>query len=190
MKTSRVGRVALLLLALMALLGLSACVEEPPAPEPEPTGPVLTANIPVTNLDPNGTTTVTVTGKNFDTVGGPGIRPPLPGLPTGVYLVFGSVGDNWRPSEGAGGGERDVHFQRWPVPQVSYDYAQTSGFWNEDTLAQLVLMDANGNFSVDIEITNADFAHENIGIFSYGAAGVNKADEELFVPVTFAAPAA
>lgn len=154
--------------------------------EPEPAGPALSADIDLTNLDPNVTTTVTITGTNFDTVGGPGTRPPLPGLPTGIYLVFGSVDDNWRPSQNAGGSTRDVHFQRWPVPQVSYDFAQTSDFWNEGTLAQLVLMDENGNFSVDIEITNGDFAHENIGIFSYGAGGVNKADEELFIPVTFA----
>lgn len=192
MKTSRVGRVALLLLAVVSLLGLSACVEEPPAPEPEPepTGPQLTTDIPLTNLDPNATTTVRVTGTGFDADGGFGTRPPLAGMSTGVYLIYGAVADDWRPSEGAPGSAREVGLQRWPLPKASYDFTQTSPLF-DSSRHQIVYMDITGTFVVDMEITPEDFANENVGIFTYGAGGVTKADQEIFIPITFAdAPAA
>lgn len=131
-------------------------------------------------LNPAGES-ITVTGKGFTTTGNLGTRPPLLGSPAGVYVVFGTFGENWRPSQG--GGQRQVISQRWALIPSSFDtVAAMMG-----TSAELVQVDANGNFSVDVTVSSVDGTYDTIAIATYAGSGSVNAAEEFRIPLEFAA---
>jgi hypothetical protein len=135
-----------------------------------------------TNVDGTGET-LTVSGTGFDATGTLGTRAPLSGKPAGVYVVFGSVADTWRPSTGAGSATRQVIAQRWAIPQVSYDFS------NGSANPLYVLMNPDGSFTTTLAVSNnTAFTHPNVGIVTYPGSGATNAAVETFTPITFSVP--
>jgi hypothetical protein len=169
---------ALLVGAALALtLVAAACV---PASDVPTTGATLTVS-KSTGLDPAGEV-ITVTGTGFTTTGNVGTRPPLMGQPAGVYVVFGRFADVWQPSAGADGSGRTIFTQRWALPGSSFATIDALG------TGEAVQMDANGDFSIDIEVSAIDGANPNIGIATYAGSGAKNSGEEILVPLEFDEP--
>ncbi|MDO7883405.1 HtaA domain-containing protein [Salinibacterium soli] len=131
-------------------------------------------------FDPAATTQVTVTGSGFTAAGNLGTRPPLSGIPAGVYVVFGKFADQWRPSTGAASSTRTVLDQKWAAPGAPAALAGN---------AQYVPLNADGTFTATLNIAPGTSANANYGIYTYPASGAVNPAEELYVPVTFAVPA-
>ncbi|WP_285106275.1 HtaA domain-containing protein [Promicromonospora sp. MEB111] len=158
-----------------------------PTEEPEEWNPTVTLS-KASGLDPDGET-VTATGSGFDpaaNVNTSGRPPVAAGAPTGVYVVFGSFGDPWRPSEGAGSGARTVLAQRWALPEPSYSQVKAD-FPN--VAEQLVLLNPDGTFTAELAAAPSDTATGTYGVYTYAAGGAAaNAAQELGIPVTFATP--
>jgi len=172
---SRRSRVLVLGAALAIALTAGACVA-PPTTTTE--GATLTVS-KSTGLDPAGEV-ITVTGTGFSATGNLGTRPPLYNQPGGVYVVFGSFGTAWRPSQG--GSERQVIDQSWALAGSSY--ATINGLGT----GEAVLMDADGNFTVDIEVSAIEGNFATLGIATYAGSGSVNSGEELLVPLEFDTP--
>ncbi|ACZ31778.1 hypothetical protein Xcel_2764 [Xylanimonas cellulosilytica DSM 15894] len=160
---------------LLDNLNLSAAVEAAPTAW-TPSVTLSQAN----GLDPEATTTVTVTGSGFDPAANIGTRPPLAGQPTGVYVVFGKFAETWRPSEGAPSSARKVISQKWVLPEPSF--TQQGG---EDPYT---LLNADGTFTTTVQVSADDAAEGRYGVYVFAAGGPVNAAQELYVPVTFANP--
>ncbi len=172
----RAGRSRVLMLgaALALALAAGACV---PPPTTTTEGATLTVS-KRTGLDPAGEV-ITVTGTGFTATGNLGTRPPLYNQPGGVYVVFGSFGESWRPSQG--GGQRQVIDQFWALPGSSYDTISALG------TGEAIRMNPDGSFSVDIEVSAADGNFDTLGIATYAGSGAVNSGEEILVPLEFAA---
>jgi hypothetical protein len=142
-----------------------------------------------TGFDPAATSTVTVTGTGFDPLANvnAGGRPPVAAnQPTGVYVVFGKFAADWRPSDGVASSARKVVSQKWALPEPSYSQVKAA-FPN--VAGQLVLMNADGSFSADLEVRTEESVSGVYGVYTYAAGGAAaNAAQELATPVTFAAP--
>ncbi|GAB2466623.1 HtaA domain-containing protein [Xylanimonas ulmi] len=149
------------------------------APAPTAWTPSVTLS-QATGLDPEATTTVTVTGSGFDPAANVGTRPPLAGKPTGVYVVFGAFPAAWRPSEGVAASARKVIDQKWVLPDPS--------FTEQGGQVPYVLLNPDGTFTTTLQVSAADTAEGNYGVYVYAAGGPVNAGQELYVPVTFANP--
>lgn len=162
-----------------------------PAEEPEEWNPTVTLS-KASGVDPEGET-VTATGSGFDptaNINTSGRPPVAAGAPTGVYVVFGSFGNPWRPSEGAGSGARTVLDQKWALPEPSYSQVKAD-FPN--VAAQLVLLNPDGTFTAELAAVPSapsdGTATGTYGVYTYAAGGAAaNAAQELAVPVSFATP--
>ena len=134
-------------------------------------------------FDPATTSTVTVTGTGFDPAANTATRPPITtGQPTGVYVVFGKFAEDWRPSDGAASTVRKVVSQKWALPEPSYSQLKAS---NPGVADQLVLLNADGTFTADLEVATAE-TDGVYGVYTYAAGGATaNAAQELAVPVAF-----
>lgn len=169
---------ALLLGAALALtLVAAACA---PAPDVPTTGATLTVS-KSTGLDPAGEV-ITVTGTGFTTTGNVGTRPPLLGQPGGVYVVFGRFAEVWQPSANAASGARTIISQHWALFGSSYDAITALG------TGETVEVDENGNFTVDIEVSDVAGSNPTIGIATYAGSGSVNSGEEILIPLEFDAP--
>ncbi|MDR1635157.1 MAG: hypothetical protein LBS27_09630 [Bifidobacteriaceae bacterium] len=144
----------------------------------------------------DGPTTLRLAGSGFQSIqGGFG----------GIYVLFGSVSGNWRPSAGGVGG-RDFLY----VPDVqakdnagrekfvAFPGSETAASANGGAIA------ADGSWSTTLEVPGAVFEVEDAsgaaqrvdcrevqcGVITIGAHGVVNANNETFTPVSFAAGAA
>lgn len=158
-----------------------------PAEEPGDWNPTVTLSA-ASGLDPEGQT-VTATGSGFDpaaNVNTSGRPPVAAGAPAGVYVVFGSFGSPWRPSEGAGSGARTVLDQKWALPEPSYSQVKAD-FPN--VAGQLVLLKPDGTFTAELAAAPSGTATGAYGVYTYAAGGAAaNAAQELAVPVSFATP--
>jgi hypothetical protein len=169
---------ALLVGAALALtLVAAACA---PAANVPTTGATLTVS-KSTGLDPAGEV-ITVTGTGFTTTANLGTRPPLLGQPGGVYVVFGRFAEVWQPSASAVAGARTIVSQHWALFGSSYDSITALG------TGETVEVDADGNFTVDIEVSEVAGANPTIGIATYAGSGALNSGEEILVPLEFDAP--
>lgn len=157
------------------------------APDPEPVVPTVTVS-DTTDLHSGDVVTVTGTGFGPGEDGGPlGARPPLAGRFSGVYVVFGTFLDDWRPSEGAPSSARKAgpNATRWVMNPE--DVATVGG-----AAAGAVAIAADGSFEVQLTVTE-DFAGAlaagTYGIYTYPGSGATYAPFETSTPVTFAAAA-
>jgi hypothetical protein len=134
-------------------------------------------------FDPATTSTLTVEGSGFDPAANTATRPPITtGQPTGVYVVFGKFGQDWRPSDGAASTARTVVSQRWALPEPSYSQLKAS---NPGVADQLVLLHEDGTFTADLQVKTDD-ADGVYGVYTYAAGGAAaNAAQELAVPVAF-----
>ncbi|MGX5682649.1 HtaA domain-containing protein [Schumannella luteola] len=148
-------------------------------PAAEVTGPAAIEVSQTSGFDPATTTQVTVTGSGFTTTGNVGTRPPLSGIPAGVYVVFGKFADNWRPSTGAASSTRTVLDQKWAAPGAPSALAGN---------AQYVPLNADGTFTATLTVAPGTSANPNYGIYTYPASGAVNPAEELYTPISFRTP--
>ena len=136
-------------------------------------------------------TTVSLSGNGFQSVqGGFG----------GIYVLFGSISDGWRPSEG---GATGTDYQYVPDSEtkdnqgyqrfVTFPGSSTAGAANGGELAadgtwnaEMIIpgpefdsMDRDGN------VTRVNCLEVQCGIITIGAHGVKNANNETFTPIEF-----
>ncbi len=157
----------------LALAFVAAACVAPPTTTTE--GATLTVS-KSTGLNPAGEV-ITVTGTGYTTTGNLGTRPPLYNQPAGVYVVFGTFGETWRPSQG--GTQRQVLDQFWAVPGATY--GTVAGFGT----GEAVLIQPDGSFSVDIEVSNIDGTYDTLAIATYAGSGAVNSGEEILIPLEF-----
>ncbi|MGC4944509.1 HtaA domain-containing protein [Kribbella sp. DT2] len=127
---------------------------------------------------------LTVRGTGFDPAANLSTRVPVtPGQPAGVYVVFGSFADTWRPSAGADSTTRTLIDTKWALPQTSFDQVGTD-FPNQKP--RLVLLNADGTFEVKVKAKTVAENPRNYGVYTYPGGSAVNAAHELAVPVTFA----
>jgi hypothetical protein len=177
MTAGRTTRTRLLGLAAAVAMALTAAACVPP-PTSTTEGAELTVS-KSTGLDPAGEV-ITVTGTGFTTTGNLGTRPPLYNQPGGVYVVFGSFGESWRPSQG--GSQRQVIDQFWALFGSSYDTITALG------TGETVQMNTDGSFSVDILVSAEEGTYDTLAIATYAGSGAVNSGEEILVPLEFATP--
>lgn len=202
--TRRLRPLAAALLAGAALVGAACVPETPPAPTTtttttESTTTTTSSTIPeepVCEGEPgtasNGTATLTVSkvtclevgdiitvfGTGYSATGNLGTRAPFFNQPSGNYVVFGKFANVWRPSAGAPSSARVVPVQHWAIPEPT--------FTNAGGQLPYILLAANGSFSTTLEITAINSTHPNLGFATYGGSGSVNANEEIFIPASFA----
>lgn len=136
-----------------------------------------------TGIDPAGEM-ITVTGTGFDPNANISTRPPVPpGMPTGVYVLFGRFADTWEPSAGAPGSARRVIDQKWPLPAASKAAAEAAFGPNP----QYVVMQPDGSFTTTLNVAPNETFTGNYGIVTMAAGGAAaNASQETFTPISFA----
>lgn len=130
-----------------------------------------------TDINPAGEV-ITVTGSGFDPAANIGTRPPFSGQAAGVYVIFGTFADTWRPSDGAASSTRHVIQQKWAVPPAVW--ATVGG-----TNPQYVQLNADGTFTAQLTITPDAAASGDYAVVTYAGSGAVNADQELYEPITF-----
>ncbi|NEA30880.1 HtaA domain-containing protein [Streptomyces sp. SID13031] len=127
---------------------------------------------------------LTVKGSGFDPVANASLRVPVtPGQPAGVYVVFGSFAEGWRPSTGADSSTRTLLDTKWALPQVSFDQVSRD-FSNQ--IPRLVKLNEDGTFEVKVKAKKVAENPRNYGVYTYPGGGAVNAGHELTVPVAFA----
>ena len=167
----------------------AAEAEPEPQPEPEPEVP----SVPTIEVSADSDLVyegqqITVTGTGFapNAPSTNGTRPPLAGQFAGVYVVFGSFADTWKPSEGATSATRKVApgQQKWVVNPANVN--SIGG-----TNAGAVAINADGSFEVTLTVS-AEFtgmlADGNLGIYTYPGSGAVYAPFETATLLDFAPP--
>ena len=127
-----------------------------------------------------GPVTVTVKGTAFTDLA-LGNRPPLDGLPTGVYVVFGYFDAKWKPSEGAAVESRRIvtATQSWAMPDSSRD-----AFDPGKQIPNIFSIDDKGDFSATIPVDCSLAGTGTMGIAVYPASGAIQAEHEFLIPIT------
>ncbi len=147
-------------------------------------------------LDPEYATTLTLHGSGFQSVqNGFG----------GVYVLFGWVDGNWRPSQGGTSGVNYVYVQDSETkdnhgyekfvafPGDPTAYAANGGQVNPDGTWDTTLVVPGATFPAqgrDGGVQQVDCQTVQCGIITIGAHGVVNTSNETFTPVTFAEPVA
>ena len=147
---------------------------------PTPTGPSIEIVGDRTDFPADGETIVTVKGTGFTDLA-LGNRPPLDGLPTGVYVVVGTFDGVWQPSAGAGAGTRrtDAMNQMWAMPVESREVLDPDGL-----LPNIFVLDEDGSFTVEIPVKKPE-GEGTYAIAVYPASGAINAAHEFLFPITF-----
>lgn len=152
-----------------------------------------TVTVSETQLNPNGTQTVTVTGENFHPSLSTGTRPPLSGKPSGTYIAFGKFASAWRPSQGAPSSNRKTATAgegglKWAV--LAADLTTIGG-----AAAGGVELSPGGAFTAELTIDKAaldaiatDPALTNYGIYTYPGSGGMAPAYETYTPLSFEPP--
>ncbi|WP_083933714.1 HtaA domain-containing protein [Kribbella catacumbae] len=126
---------------------------------------------------------LTVKGTGFDPAANKSLRVPVtPGEPAGVYVVFGSFAETWKPSTGADATTRTLLDTKWPLPQASFEQVGRD-FPNQ--LPRLVKLNPDGTFELKLKAKKAPENPRNYGVYTYPGGGATNADHELAVPVAF-----
>lgn len=130
---------------------------------------------------------IVVKGSGFDPAANPASRPPLMvGDPAGVYVVFGSFADNWRPSAGAPAANRKVVNQRWALTDTTYGRIPTK--YLAAVAGERVTMQPDGSFTATLTAADAAQVVGGYGVFTYVAGGAAAdAAQELEARVTYRA---
>ena len=160
-----------------------APITDPPVTEPPATtvaaGPTVEI-VEGTDFPAGVTTSITVIGTGFTDLA-VGARPPLAGLPTGLYVVYGSFDEEWRPSMGAPASTRRTmpENQMWAMPTAS-----RAALDPDNLLPNIFVLEEDGSFEVTFDVEPI----EGTGTFAvavYPASGAINADHEFLIPVTF-----
>ncbi|MXG88172.1 hypothetical protein [Nocardioides flavescens] len=180
-------RVLIVLLAAIALL-------VPVAPAHAAARVTVTGDGGTATVDPTYLTTLTVTGRGFQSVaGGHG----------GIYVFFGTVSGTWRPSQGGQTG-RDLLYVPDDESADNAGHQRFIAFPGSDTAGSATsTMRADGSWSTTINVPGAAFdtvdrdgavrrvdcRRVTCGVITVGAHGVVNARNESFTPVRVASVA-
>lgn len=177
---AQLARACLATLAVASVAAPIGAGSASAAPAAKNSGPSLTV-VGGTRISDVGTTVVTVRGRGFSNFA-TGSRPPLAGLPTGIYVVFGRFDDAWKPSAGAPSSSRRtvVESQRWVLPAESHQFVDPTGM-----NPAVVNLSADGSFTVQVPVS-AVAGTGTYGIAVYPASGAINAAHEFLIPLTFA----
>lgn len=184
------ARSLLTVAALTAVLASASALLPIPAQAASRVG--ITNDQGTSTVDPTYATTVTVSGSGFQSIkGGHG----------GIYVFFGTVSGQWRPSKGGQTGTNLLYvpdsetqsnqgFQKF----VAFPGSDTAGSANGGEIK------ADGSWSTSMVVPGATFnaadrdgkskkvdcRTSTCGIITIGAHGVKNARNETFTPVSFA----
>ncbi|WP_062385166.1 HtaA domain-containing protein [Demequina iriomotensis] len=162
-------------------------VEETDEPEVEETETPAPATPEVAvdrtaQLDGTGDT-ITVTGTGFLPAdpATTGVRPPLAGRFTGIYVTVGKFAETWQPSAGAASSARKNAHTAWALPAASM--ATVGG-----TAAGAIELTDEGAFSVTFDVADdeLDAVEGDWGVYTYAAGGAVYAPFETETLLTFA----
>ena len=163
---------------------------EPGEPVWEPVVEVFAADgvTPLGEAEVTWGDSVVVRGSGFDPAGNVGGRGmPIPSdLPQGTYVVFGKFAEQWRPSQGAPSAARSVGSQRWALAREVLD--QVPAGFRGAIEAQWAEVNPDGTFETTLTVAEPEggwtVADGVLGVYTYGAGGVDNPDQELAVPLT------
>ena len=128
---------------------------------------------------------IVVKGSGYDpaaNVGGRG-RPIPSHLPQGTYVVFGNFAADWRPSTGATSATRSVASQVWALAEGVL--TQVPAEYQGAIRSQWVDIAADGTFQAKLTLNDASATPGSYGVYTYGAGGVNNADQERSIPLAY-----
>lgn len=197
-RTIRATLVSAIVLTIAACGGSSDDATPSEAPDTsavETTAAPTTTSAPTTTI-PAAASVDIVEGTSFAATGGPvevtiegtgftdlalGNRPPLDGLPTGVYVVFGWFDENWKPSAGVGTDARRFVFetQSWAMPDESRAVLDPT-----NQLENVYSLSPDGDFTVTIPVDCSLAGTGTMAIAVYPASGAIQADHEFLIPIT------
>jgi hypothetical protein len=151
-------------------------------------GAAPTVTVSDSEIEEDGTQTVTVTGQNFDPALATGSRPPLAGKPSGVYVAFGKYADVWKPSESAASSARSNLGSATKWAALAADMTTIGG-----PAAGAVELKTDGSFTTELNIdkgaldtTAVAATLKNYGIYTYPGGGASQPAYETYTPITFA----
>jgi hypothetical protein len=151
-------------------------------------GAAPTVTVSDTEIEADGTQTVTVEGRHFDPSLATGTRPPLASKASGTYIAFGKFADAWKPSEGAASSARSAlaTSTKWAVPAA--DITTVGG-----AAAGAIELSSDGSFTAEMVIdkdaldkTATADTLKNYGIYTYPGSGATQPAYETYTPLTFA----
>ncbi len=151
-----------------------------------------TTPVGATDLHPGDK--LVVKGRGFDpnanTSGFP--VPVPPGVPHGTFIAFGAFAPQWRPSTGAPDSARATvrGGVQWALSRDALHCVPTAPFDFQRTIRQQwVPLRTDGSFTATLKLATPKRVppHARWGVYTYGAAGADNADEELSVPVRYSA---
>ena len=174
----------------------SSASSSPDTSAVETTSLATTTAVPTTTVAPAGASVEIVEGTSVSSANGPaevtvkgtgftdlalGNRPPLDGLPTGVYIVFGWFDENWKPSAGVGTDARRIVFetQSWAMPEESRAILDPT-----NQLDNVYTLSPEGDFTVKIPVDCSLAGTGTMAIAVYPASGAIQADHEFLLPIT------
>ena len=117
--------------------------------------------------------------------------PVPPGVPNGVYVLYGAFPDQWKPSEGHPSEARTHPHDRmaWMMPDGTLETIPTGSIEMRRSIARETQpMSADGTFTARVTVNPPEkTTGSNWGVYVYPAAGSINAAEEIFVPLRYSA---
>ena len=182
--------------AIILSIGVASMVSISPASADEPLPTAATWTPAISVFLPDGVTpytgqplyqdnSVIVKGEGFDpasNVGGRGA--PIPNtLSQGIYVVFGSFLDAWKPSTSAPGTARKVLDSKWALTEDVLN--QVPSQFQPAIRPQWIELKPDGTFSSELKIADLanGLADGKWGIYTYPAGGMTNPSQELSVPL-------
>ena len=115
--------------------------------------------------------------------------PVPPGVPNGLYALYGAFPAHWKPSEGADPSTRTHPHDRmaWVMPEGTLDSIPAGAIDMRRSIArQEQPMNADGSFTARIVVDPPETTPgDNWGVYVYPGAGSINAAEELYIPLNY-----
>lgn len=115
--------------------------------------------------------------------------PVPPGVPNGLYALYGAFPTHWKPSEGADPSSRTHPHDRmaWAMPEGTLDSIPAGAVDMRRSIArQEQRMNADGSFTARIVVDPPETTPgDNWGVYVYPGAGSINAAEEFYIPLNY-----
>ena len=117
--------------------------------------------------------------------------PVPPGVPNGIFALYGAFPDHWKPSEGAASETRTHPHDRmaWVMPEGTLETIPTGSIEMRRSIArQAQPMRADGTFTARITVNPPEHTTgDNLGVYVYPGAGSINPAEEIYIPLRYSA---
>lgn len=197
-----VGVMGVVPLATTMVVTVPTAAASPVVPDNLPVFPDVTQDpeITVTTADGTPVTADTVvhrgdvlyvhgTGFSPEANRGGFPMPVPPGVPNGVFVLYGAFPDGWRASEGAPEEARTHPHDRmaWVMPDASLNAVPDVPIDMRRTIArEAQTMNQDGSFTAELVVDPPEeTAGDNFGVYVYAGGGSVNAAEEIYVPLAF-----